>query len=201
MGDSTSFPAVAQPHSRCATHLPASSWGKGFPYLRSGPEDRRSQTSAPPGRGFGGQAQSTHHRSRRCAAAVTCRTLCMRRSLDAGREERQEPSGSRPARGQRRGSRSGPRAGALARDGSRKRKGEKWPGGLGGLGSRRAGVWNLTKPLPPRPHATAPSGCLRLSAASFARLRGKSFRGHAESTASPGGRSPQAASHALAGVV
>lgn len=58
--------------------------GKGFPSLRSRPEDQRSQSSTPPGRGLGGRAQGTHHRSRRCAVAVTCRTPVRRRAETPG---------------------------------------------------------------------------------------------------------------------
>ena len=67
---------------------------------------------------------------------------------------------------------------------------------LGGLGSGRAGVWKLTRPRASGPHATALSGYLRLSAASFTRLPTKSFRGHAEITAFSASPSPPAASHA-----
>nr|CAI9698345.1 unnamed protein product [Rangifer tarandus platyrhynchus] len=74
-------------------------------------------------------------------------------------------------------------------------------GWLRELGSRNAGFWKLTRPVAPALHVATLSGYLRLSAASFARLRGKPFRGHAESTASSARPSPQAASHARRRVV
>lgn len=108
-------------------------------------------------------------------------------SRDTGREAPQEPLGHRPARGHRRGARSGRRAGALARDGSRKRKEQRRPGGLGGLGSRRAGVRGLTGPRASdartQPPPRASSACRLLPSPAF---RSKSFRG----------QGPQAASHA-----
>lgn len=106
-------------------------------------------------------------------------SLCRRRDMphagalpnrEAGREERQELSDRRPVRGQQGGARSVRRAGALARDGSRKRRQERLRSGPDGLRCERAGVWELTRPRASGLHATAPSGFLRLSAASFSRL-------------------------------
>ena len=72
---------VAQPHSRRATpfapRLPERSGGRA-----SRPFFREPQTKAakprPSERGLGGRAQGPHRRSRRCAAAATCRTPALR---------------------------------------------------------------------------------------------------------------------------
>lgn len=137
MGRSRGFSEVARPHSRCTTRfsprLPERSRREGLPIpsleTRRPKKPKLDPSWARPRRPSPGHSPSFS-------------SLCRRRDMphagappsrNAGREARQEPSGSRPARGQRRGARSGRRAGALARDGSRKHKRERWPGGYAGL--------------------------------------------------------------------
>lgn len=137
----------------------------------------------------------THRRSRRCAAAATCRTPGAAELREAGREARQELSGRRPVRGHRRGARRGRRAGALAGDGSRKRRRERRPRGArdGSAGSAGSGTGEPAsgssagrgRPVRTQPPPRASSASPQLPSPAF---RSKSFRGHAESTAPSAGR-------------
>ena len=132
-------------------------------------------------------------------------SLCRRRDMphagavpnrEAGREERQELSDRRPVRGQQGGARSVRRAGALARDGSRKRRQERCGVGLTGSGAREpvsGSSLGRGRPVYTQPPPRASSASRRLPSPAF---RFKSFRGHAESTASLASLRPPAASQA-----
>lgn len=113
---------------------------------------------------------------------------------ETGRKARHELSGRRPVRGQLRDARSGRRAGALARDGcgSAGRRGGRV--GLAGPGARVPASGSSPgrgRPVCTQPPPRASSASQRLSSPAF---RSKSFRGHAESTASSASRRPPATS-------
>lgn len=139
-----------------------------------------------PGNGLGGPAECTHRRSRRCAAAATyCPPVgCRAKSLDPEHHGISRNAGRRPVH--QRGARRDRRAGALARDGSRKRARRRRRVGWEGNGRRlqehgATGVWTARN----RPLRLL---CCRLLPPPA--LRSVCFRGHAEGAAAAASQSP-----------
>lgn len=199
MGGSEGFPEVARPHSRCATLLHSVAprtlpgWGGGgLPIPSLEPPGPR----LPPGRGLGGRADGTHRRSRRCAAAGTCRTpeRCLTEK-PGGKSGRNCPTAGRCEDSKEARAVSGAQAHSLETGpGSAGRRG--CGVGLTGSGAREpvsGSSLGRGRPVYTQPPPRASSASRRLPSPAF---RFKSFRGHAESTAFLASLRPPAASQA-----
>lgn len=164
--------------------------GLPIPFLESpGPRPPRGR-----GLGLGGRAKGTHRRSRRCAAAATCRTpgSCRaergRAGSAAGTVGPPAGAGTATRRAQ------GPARRRTSSRPVRKRRQERRPVGLAGSGA--GGPASGSSPgrgrsvhTQPPPRASSASRLLPPPA-----FRAKSFRGHAESTASSARLRPPATS-------